>query len=154
SISVERDQDPEAAILLPKEKETSARLDETVNIEVEARDPDFALSAVRLHGEVGKGEVEKREGLNEALLGGEDKGRFAGRYSLILAKHDLHAGDLLEYWVEALDNRTPKPNTVTTEHKTIRITSPNAQQPPANQIAQNDRQQHSKDGEKGRGGEG
>src|SRR4051812_34534310 len=105
SIGVERDQDPEAAILLPKEKEISARLDETVNIEIEARDPDFALSGVKLRGQVGDRDI-----MSEPLLVREFKGRFAHRYSLALAKQDLKAGDVLQYWIEAADNRTPKPN--------------------------------------------
>ena len=49
---------------------------------------------------------------------------------------------MLEYWIEADDNRTPKPNTIATEHKTLRIVSPDpAQQPPPDRIAQNDQPQ-------------
>ena len=52
SIDVEPDYEPEAEIRVPQEKSRDVRLDETVAIEVEARDPDFALAAVRLRGEV------------------------------------------------------------------------------------------------------
>ena len=137
SIAVDRDQDPEAAVLLPKEKAIDARLDETVFIEIEARDPDFALSSVRLHGEAGGQSV-----LDESLLKGEHRGRFTTRYSFVPNAHGLKAGDVVQYWVEAGDNRTPKPNMVATEKRTIRIVSPNpGQQPPPDRVAQNDRQQ-------------
>src|SRR4051812_31605488 len=125
AISVERDFDPEAAILLPKEKSIEARLDETVAIELEARDPDFALSIVRLHGEAAGQTV-----LDESLLKAEHRGRFTARYSFVPNVHGLKAGDTMRYWIEAGDNRTPKPNTVTTEkeERTIRIVSPNPAQ--------------------------
>jgi hypothetical protein len=136
SIAVERDYDPEAAVLLPKEKAIDARLDETVFIEVEARDPDFALSMVRLHGEAAGQSV-----LDESLLKAEHRGRFTARYSFVANAHGLKAGDEVQYWVEADDNRTPKPNMVVTEKRTIRIVSPGpAQQPPPDRVARNDRQ--------------
>ena len=50
-IDVLPDYGPEVAILAPAGKVRDVRLDETVAIEVEARDPDFALAEVRLHGE-------------------------------------------------------------------------------------------------------
>ncbi len=78
SINVERDYDPETAILVPKDKAIDARLDETVAIEVEARDPDFALSAVRL-----RGEVAGRSVMDEQLLKGDRRGRFTARYSFV-----------------------------------------------------------------------
>ena len=137
SINVDPDRQPEAEIRVPQEKSRDARLDETVNIEIEARDPDFALSAVRL-----RGEVSGREVLGESLLKEEHHGPFSGRFALAPAARGLKEGDVLEYWAEADDNRTPKPNTVATEHKTLRIVSANpAQQPPQDRMAKNDRQQ-------------
>lgn len=137
SINVERDYEPEAEIRRPQEKALDVRLDEQVAVEVEARDPDFALSAVRLRGEVAGHVV-----LDEPLLKSEHRGRFAGRYVLTPSAHELKAGDVLEYWVETADNRAPKPNSTATERKVLRVLSPiPAQQPPPNQIAQNDRKQ-------------
>jgi hypothetical protein len=137
AINVERDQDPEAAILLPKEKSIDVRADEKVTIEVEARDPDFALSAVRL-----KGESLAKSVLEETLLNGSQRGRFTTRYTFVPGAHGLKSGDVMQYWLEAADSRTPKPNTITTEHKTMRIGSPDPnRQPPPDQIARNDRQQ-------------
>ncbi len=137
SINVERDYDPEVSVVVPKEKSIDVRLDQTVAIDVEARDPDFALSAVRL-----RGEVAGREVLDEALLKGERRGKFTANYSFLPNAHGLHVGDVMQYWVEAADNRTPKPNVTVTEHKLMQIGSPNpGKQPPPNQVANNDRQQ-------------
>ncbi|HEX5470249.1 MAG TPA: hypothetical protein VFW73_00090, partial [Lacipirellulaceae bacterium] len=136
AINVERDYDPEVSIVLPKEKSINVRLDQTLPIDVEALDPDFALSAVRL-----RGEVAGREVLDEALLKGERRGKYTTRYSFVPNVHGLHVGDVMQYWVEAADNRTPKPDVSVTEHKLMQIGSPNPAQPPANQVAKNDRQQ-------------
>jgi hypothetical protein len=137
SITVDRDYDPEAAVLMPKEKAIDARLDEPVVIEVEARDPDFLLSAVRLRGEAAGQSV-----LDEPLLKGEYKGRFTSRYSFVANAHGLHAGDVVQYWVEAADNRAPKPNVTASEKRTIRILSRDpGRQPPPDRLARNDRQQ-------------
>src|SRR6185436_11758159 len=116
-------------------------MDETVAIEIEASDPDFKLSAVRLRGEAAGQSV-----LDESLLKAEHKGRFTARYLFVPNAHGLKAGDVVEYWVEADDNRTPKPNTVSTkkenDKRTFRIVSPNpGQQPPPDRVARNDRQQ-------------
>ncbi len=153
SINVEPDLMPEAEIRQPREKLRDVRLDEQVTIEVEARDPDFALQAVRL-----RGQVMGSDAVNELLLKSEQRGRFNGRFMLLPSAHGLKAGDVLEYWAEADDNRTPKANTVATEHKTLRIVSPNpAQQPPPDQVAKNDRQlpqnQPPQQGDQQRGGE-
>lgn len=152
SINVEPDLVPEAEIRQPREKLRDVRLDEQVTIEVEARDPDFALQAVRL-----RGQVMGSDTVNELLLKSEQRGRFNGRFMLLPSAHNLKAGDVLEYWAEADDNRAPKPNTVTTEHKTLRIVSPNpAHQPPPDQVAKDDRQpqnQQPQQGDQQRGGD-
>ena len=71
SINVERDFEPEADIRVPEEKSLDVRLDETVAIEVDARDPDFALSAVRL-----RGDAAGRVVLDERLLKSEHRGQL------------------------------------------------------------------------------
>jgi hypothetical protein len=137
SIQVEPDVGPEANIRLPEEREVQIRLDETVAIEVDAIDPDFALSEVRLHGQ-----VAGREVLNERLLQGEHSGRFTGRYLFTPAEHELRAGDSLRYWVTANDNRSPQANSATSERKVLRIESPDpANAPPPDRLAQREPQQ-------------
>ncbi len=143
SINVEPDYGPEVAILLPQEKSLDVRLDETVAIEVEARDPDFALAEVRLQGE-----AAGRAVMDEPLLTGERGGRFTSRYSFTPSAHDLRAGDVMEYWATAHDNRTPEPNSAASERKQLRIISPDpVQQPPPDQLAQRDEQRRGEPGD-------
>ena len=136
-IDVVPDHSPEAAILSPPEKSLDVRLDETIVIEVEARDPDFALSAVRLHGD-----AAGRPQIDVPLLEKEHTGKFTGRYRFTPREHNLQAGDVVQYWVAADDIRTPKPNSTATEKRIFRIVSPDpAQQPPPDRIAQRDQRQ-------------
>jgi hypothetical protein len=136
-IVVEPDLAPEAAILRPQEKTLDVRLNDTVTIEVEARDPDFGLAKVQL-----RGKVPGRPEIDEPILTSKHTGRFTGRYQFTPSAHNLRAGDMLEYWVEARDNRTPTANIVESEHKQLRIGSPDpAKQPPPDRIAQRDQRQ-------------
>jgi hypothetical protein len=132
-IDVLRDYDPEVSLVAPQEKTLDVRLDQTVMIEVDARDPDFSLSAVRLHGAaVGRPEIDV------PLLAKERPGPFTGRYPFTPREHQLRAGDLVQYWATASDNRTPTANTAATERRTFRIVpSDRAQQPPPNRGAEN-----------------
>jgi hypothetical protein len=123
-IAVLRDFDPEIRLLSPREKTLDVRLDESVTIEVDARDPDFALGEVRLRGEA----VGRRE-INVQLLGKPHVGQFNGRYQFIPRDHQLRVGDTVQYWAEAHDNRTPAANIAKTELQTIRIVAPDRPQP-------------------------
>ncbi|MEX0614241.1 MAG: hypothetical protein WD738_18010 [Pirellulales bacterium] len=137
AIQVEPDLGPEASILQPEEKERQVRLDETLAIEVEARDPDFALLEVRL-----RGEVAGRAVIDQPLLQREHGGRFTGRFAFTPSAQDLRAGDTVQYWVTASDNRAPDPNMTASERKILHIVSPDpAQQPPPDRLAQREPQQ-------------
>ncbi len=143
SINVDPDRQPEVELRTPEEKSRDAQVNESVAIEIAARDPDFSLAAVRLRGEVGGREV-----LNEAVLKGEQKGQFNGRYALVPSAHELKEGDVLEYWAEAEDNRAPKPNLVSTEHKALRIVSTKqGAQARSNQGGQNGQKQQGDQGQ-------
>jgi hypothetical protein len=133
-IDVLRDYAPEAAILTPAEKTRDVRLDETVTIAVDARDPDFALSEVRLKGDAGGRTV-----LDEPLLSKEHTGRFAGRLQFTPNEHGLKAGDVMQYWAVARDNRKPLANEAASEPQTLRIESPAPQQQPPDRLAERDR---------------
>lgn len=144
-IDVVPDFRPEAAILAPKEKTRDVRLDETVAIEIEARDPDFALADVRLTGE-----SAGRTIFNEQLLAKQHHGRFAGRLMFTPGEHDLHAGDVVRYWVTVRDNRAPQANEATTDSQTFRIVGPDPRQPgrpPQDRIAQRDERQQGEEGQ-------
>jgi hypothetical protein len=136
-IAVEPDLSPEAAILRPQEKLLDVRLNDTVAIEAEARDPDFGLAEVRLHGE-----MQGRPVFDEPLMTGKHTGRFTGRYQFTPSKHNLRPGDVVTYWVVANDIRTPTANTIESPKQQLRIGSPDPpKQPPPDRIAQRDRRQ-------------
>ncbi len=143
-IDVLPDYPPEVAIHAPAEKIRDVRLDETVAIEVESRDPDFALADVQVHGEAAGIEV-----FDQQLLKGEHTGRFTGRYLFTPIEHKLKAGDVVRYWVVVHDNRTPKPNETITDSQTLRIVDPG--QPPQDRLAQREKRdpQDSQEGQQG-----
>jgi hypothetical protein len=142
SIGVDPDYAPEASIEAPREDVLDVRLDETVAIEVEARDPDFAIADVRLHGE-----VSGRSVVDERLLTTGPKKRFASRYQFTPKAHNLRAGDTVQYWIAASDNKSPSPNTTLTKKQVLRIVSPDpAQQPPPDRVARRDPQQRQQPG--------
>ncbi len=118
-VEVLADLPPEAAILLPEESVIEVAVDRRVRIEVEARDPDFALKGVRLIGE-----KQGRRVLDERLLSGAAQGRFTAERFVTPSELGLQPGEVLEYWVEAIDNKTPQANRVETEHKRLRVLGP------------------------------
>jgi hypothetical protein len=138
SIAVEPDYAPEPSIIAPKDKTLDIRIDETVTIEVAATDPDFALADVRL-----RGQAAGRDVLEQPLLKQNHKGRFTARYQFTPGKHDLKAGDVVDYWLAAKDNRAPNANVAESTKQRFRIVSPNPnQQPPPDRIAQRDPRQN------------
>jgi hypothetical protein len=125
-IEVTPDYAPEVRITAPEEPELAVRVDETVLIDVEARDSDFALQQVRLVGRAGDDDVELGDVLSKL-----HEGRFAGAKPFTPADAGLQPGAVLEYWAEALDNRLPEANLAVSEHRRLRIVAPEdpAEQP-------------------------
>lgn len=127
-IEVTADIPPEATLKAPEEPTRDVRLNEAVIVRLEARDPDFALSRVRILGEVLGERV-----FDSALLDGIGpqswhEGPFEGRWRFVPAEHGLRPGDIVEYWVKAQDNRQPKPQTAATGRQRFRIVSPDNNQ--------------------------
>jgi hypothetical protein len=152
SITVDPDLSPEAAIVAPQGKIFDVRLDQPVTIEVEANDPDFGLTDVRL-----KGQVAGRDLLDKPLLTSRHQGGYRSQYRFLASDHKLKAGDVVQYWVEATDVRAPVANVTKSEAKALRIVSPDpAQQPPSDRLAQNDRQRKQDQQQRGeqQGGQG
>jgi hypothetical protein len=150
-IEVVPDYSPEVSIQSPPEKSLNVRLDETVLVETEALDPDFALSSVRLHGE-----SRGRPKIDVPLLEKEHTGKFKGRYRFAPREHRLQVGDVVQYWIVADDVRTPEPNSTATEKRFFRIVSSDpAQQPPPDRVAQRDQRQQpgGQQGQQGQQGE-
>jgi len=118
-IDVTPDYSPEIRLLAPEEEVVDVMIDEQVTIEVEARDPDFAVRNVSILGEVGGEQV-----LKESLLSKNHTGRFVGRMKLTPSKLGLKVGDVLQYWGAAADNRRPKANLAFTNRRKIRVVGP------------------------------
>jgi collagen type III alpha len=121
SIEVTPDYAPEVSITRPEEAAHSARVDEIVRISVEARDPDYAVRQVRLVGRVGERDVVLGE-----LLTKNHTGRFIGGKPFVPGDEGLKAGDVLEYWAEARDNRRPEANLGMSEHRRLTIVGDDA----------------------------
>ena len=105
------------------------RQSETLAIEVDARDPDFALSEVKIRGE--DDAAADKDGADndgdvaavfeENLLSDEHVGRFVRTWRFTPKEHDLAVGDELTYWAAAKDNRLPEANVAITRRRRIRV---------------------------------
>ncbi|MEM9186454.1 MAG: hypothetical protein AAGB00_08175 [Planctomycetota bacterium] len=115
-IEVLPDLPPEATILAPTEPVREVRLDETVVLRVEARDPDFALDSVRVLGESLGDPV-----FDERLLSERLEGRFEGQWRFTPAEHNLTVGDVVDYWFEASDVRRPEPLKGATRRQKLKV---------------------------------
>lgn len=118
-IDVEQDYSPEIQLLAPTEETIDVALSDEVTIEVEARDPDYAVRNVAILGEVNGERVLKR-----SLLAEDRTGRFVGNTKIVPEDLNLKPGDVLEYWGAAADNRRPEPNLAFTRHQKLRILGP------------------------------
>ncbi len=130
-IDVYPDYPPEVELTAPEEAELGVRLNQKVLIQGVARDPDFALSDLRLLGECdGQRVVHKR------LLTKPVRGKHEASIPFVPSQHGLQVGDVVEYWLEASDNRRPDPQTAVTQRQRFRILSPDARDnPPQNEVA-------------------
>ncbi|MBN1853543.1 MAG: hypothetical protein JW829_12500, partial [Pirellulales bacterium] len=107
---------PEITILSPTEEVVDVRFSETLLVEIESRDPDFALKHVQILGEIDRETVLKQDLLTEEFVG-----RFSGIWACIPAKMELQVGDEITYWAEAADNRAPNANISVSKRRRIRV---------------------------------
>lgn len=148
-IHVERDYSPEVELTQPVEELLEVGLNDEVVLEVEARDPDFALHNVAVLGEVAGERVMK-----ESLLSADHTGRFAGSLKIVPADLRLREGDILEYWAAAADNRRPEPNLAFSTHKKLRIVGPGQRDRlPDNEQENQPGEGPGENGDQGEGGE-
>jgi len=118
-IDVQPDYSPEIQLLLPEEAMLEVALNQEVNFELEARDPDFALSQVILVGKLGEKQVLQAE-----LLARDQTGKFVGKLRKTPQEMGLKVGDVLEYWGTAADNRRPEANLAYSAHRKLRVIGP------------------------------
>jgi len=131
-IEVIADLAPEIQFVDPTREEIEIPLDGSAGLELVASDPDFALADVRLvmqHG--GKPLVD------EKLLKEPWRGQFVKKQRFSPKAHQLAAGEVVEYYAVAVDNKLPVPNRKETSRRRIRISSPTGRGE-EDQLAQND----------------
>ncbi|WP_425396875.1 hypothetical protein [Aeoliella sp.] len=161
SLEILPDYAPEIEVLEPEERTRDVRVNETVEMVVDGRDPDFALRTVTL-------KFVKQDGAEvheQALLkDGRHKGRYDGKWDFTPEELNLKPGDVVEYWAEATDVRTPQANRTASDRKQFRIVGNPDQQDGEKQQGEggggegkpeegNDGEGESQDGNEGEGGD-
>ncbi len=116
TIDVTPDYAPETEVLRPDAEVIDVAIGQRVRFEVEARDPDFALSDVSLVGE-----VEGQPMLRKRLLTERFTGRFVGSVAFTPEEVGLEEGQVMEYWSVAEDNRSPEPNLTASTRRKLRV---------------------------------
>ena len=143
-IEVTPDPSPELQLLRPDKVEMAVPLNAPLEFELDASDPLYGLSDVRIVASV-SGEPAFRR--NRALTK-DDKSSARLVYQHVerldrITLDDgkkLQPGDVIEYWAEAVDNKSPKPNVTKTDVRKLVIVEPQQQN-------QNQQQQENNQGE-------
>jgi len=119
TIDITPDLAPEIEFVGTPPDDVELPADGTLELEVKAEDPDFALSRVSLRADRGD-----RPLLDRALLEKIQRGQFSQTLSVPLGELGLKAGETLEYWAQADDNKRPQANRAQTARRTVRIVAP------------------------------
>lgn len=122
-IDVIPDQPPEVKFILPEKDDATLPVNRRLNLRLRASDPDFALSELNLSAEANRNPI-----LHERLLNEIRREPMQVDYTIDPAKLNLKAGDVVEYWAEARDNREPQANSTETSKRRIRIVAADARQ--------------------------
>ena len=127
AIDVLPDLTPEVEILRPEQREVTVPEDGYFEIEMRARDPDFALRRLLLRGKAG--EVPLPEQLLLDAIEGHS-GQAVEEFVFVPREFGLREGDRATYWAVAEDNRLalggsqPEPNVARTPDYTVIIGPP------------------------------
>lgn len=114
AITIRPDLAPEVALLEPV-RDMDVPANTVVPLLIEARDPDFQLSQVNLHVKKNGQQVHKEMLLNTLQQ------RLLTKHDLKLERLQVKPGDTVELWVQAFDNRLPRPNSKTTPELKLKI---------------------------------
>lgn len=132
TIKIRPDQPPEIALLSPT-GDITMPANGTVPLLFQASDPDFLLRWVRLYAEKdGQSLLVPPEHLMDDA---EPHQSFRGGYDFALEPLKLKSGDVVQYWIEATDNRQPSANSKRTPKQNIRIVEPVSPQEAKQQLA-------------------
>ncbi|NQU21337.1 MAG: hypothetical protein HQ567_08650, partial [Candidatus Nealsonbacteria bacterium] len=133
-IEVIRDLPPVVDLLSPEEEDVQLPEDGRLAITVRALDPDFALRRVVLQTDALRANQTQTGHDSESLkipplLGKLHEGEFKGTYIFEPAHFNLVANDRVLYWVEAEDNKRPRPGRNETARRWITIVGADSGQP-------------------------
>lgn len=128
AITIRPDLPPEVSILEPV-RDVDVPANTVVPLLVDARDPDFQLGPVNLHVRKNGVQVQK-----EPLSSGQQQ-RLLAKYDLQLERLKVKPGDTVELWVQAFDNRQPRPNSKTTPELKLKIVVPVSEKDAQNKLS-------------------
>ena len=121
-IEVIRDLPPEIEFVAPRQDEVDLPANGTLEMEIVANDPDFALRIAKFSAS-----ARNQPLVDKLLLDEVWRGQWVKKYRFEPAKLGLKAGDVVEYHALAEDNKDPRPNRVETAKRRIRIVSPSTE---------------------------
>ena len=132
-ITIRPDLPPEVALLEPV-RDLEAPANAVIPLLIQARDPDFELSRINLHVEKAGQSI-----LNESLSDTKQS-RVLLKHDLTLDPLGLSAGDVIEFWVEAFDNKQPRANRKNTPRLKVTIAKPVSPKEAQQQLADGQKQ--------------
>ncbi len=121
-IDVTPDYAPEVSLTRPEDDLVQIPADESLELAIDARDPDFELSHVAIQGTAVGGDGE--QDFEVPLLEQRHAGRFTTTHAFVPAESGFAAGDVVEVWAVAIDNKLPEPNVVVSARKRIEVLPP------------------------------
>ena len=130
-LTIRPDLPPDVALLQP-DRDLEAPKNSIIPLLVQARDPDFELGYLYLNVEKGGQRV-----IHEQLSEGRQQ-KLLLKHELSLAALNLAVGEEIEVWIEAYDNRKPRPNTKNTPKIKIRVLDSVSKQEAEQQLAEQD----------------
>ena len=137
-IYVTPDLAPEISFLAPTDENVEVPENSAVELELSASDPDFGLAKVIVR------QTQAGNALpDKVLFDGKPQRQFGQKFSVVPRELGLKAGDVLEYWGVADDNKTPQPNRSETKKRTIQVieAAQSQQKKPGAGAGQQDEQQ-------------
>ncbi|MBN2216578.1 MAG: hypothetical protein JW719_04305 [Pirellulales bacterium] len=146
-IEVIVDRLPEVRLVDPPRDRAQLPVNGVLPLKVRAEDPDFALREVAIRAVHNERSLPIRPLLKIVAPSPPREGVFEETFAFKPAELGLKPGDSVEYWAEALDNKTPLAGRGETERRWITIVAPDPNQPQERQPS--DQQEE----EQGRGAE-
>ena len=122
-IDVIADQPPEVKFIFPEKDDVTLPVNLRLNLRLRASDPDLRPFGGESSAEANRNPILQRRLLNEIR-----REPMQVDYNFDPAKLNLKAGDVVEYWAEARDNREPQANSTQTSRRRIRIVAADARQ--------------------------